>query len=260
MYLRTEHSHGEVETNLTASKTRIAPIKRQTIPRLELLGANVLARLADTIVKALTSIKEISKVVLWTKSFTVLCWIRNHKVWKTYVQNRVDEIRQLTSEFEWRHCPGNLNPVDLPSLGWSGGDLATAETWFKVPDFLKESKDKWPQDPLRSSSDNDEAYTEMMKNLAPIVHSLPGLSMNGLLNIEEVIDPQTYSTKVKLLLVTAFVVRFIKKCRKQPCTRSVELTVDELKEAEKTWIRCIQSTAFVEEIDCLQTGRMNARV
>ncbi len=105
VYLRTEYNNGEVEVNLVASKTRIAPIKRQTIPRLELLGANTLARLVDSIVKALTSIKEIADVILWTDSFTALCWIRNHKLWKSYVQNRVNEIRKLTSEYEWRTLP-----------------------------------------------------------------------------------------------------------------------------------------------------------
>ena len=85
---------------------------------------------------------------------------------------------------------------DLPSRGCSGGDLATAEMWFKGPDFLKESKDKWQQDPLLSSSDNDEAYTEIMKNPALNVHSLSGISINVPLHIEEIIDPQRYSTKV----------------------------------------------------------------
>ena len=90
--LRTEYSIGEVDTNLIASKTRIVPIKKQTIPRLELVGANVLPRLVDSVIKALTSVKEIAKVILWTYSFTTLCWIRNHKLWKIYVQNRVTKL------------------------------------------------------------------------------------------------------------------------------------------------------------------------
>ena len=49
VYLQTEHRNGEVEINLMASKTRVAPIKKQTTPRLELLGANVLAKLTDPI-------------------------------------------------------------------------------------------------------------------------------------------------------------------------------------------------------------------
>jgi hypothetical protein len=93
--------------------------------------------LVDSIIQALTSIKEIADVVLWTDSFTTLCWIRNHKAWKTYVQNRVNEIRELTSNYEWRHCLGELNPADLPSRRCSGRELAEAETWWNGPKFLK---------------------------------------------------------------------------------------------------------------------------
>ena len=41
VYLRTEHANGDIEVNLVASKARVAPIKRQSIPRLELLGATI---------------------------------------------------------------------------------------------------------------------------------------------------------------------------------------------------------------------------
>lgn len=49
VYLYTEYSNGDVDVQLVASKTRVAPLKRQTIPRLELLGALVLARLVDKV-------------------------------------------------------------------------------------------------------------------------------------------------------------------------------------------------------------------
>ena len=128
VYLRTEHKNGEVETNLIPSKTRVAPIKKQSTPRLELLGALILARLVDSILKSLTSLKTAPSVTLWTDSFTTLCWINNGKVWKQFIQQRVKEIRELTRTHEWRHCPGQLNPADLPSRGCHGEELAKNET------------------------------------------------------------------------------------------------------------------------------------
>ena len=119
VYLRTEQKNGEVETNLIASKTRVAPIKKQSTPRLELLGALILARLVDSILKSLTSLKTAPSVTLWTDSFTTLCWKNNDKVWKQFIQQRVKEIRKLTRTHEWRHCAGQLNPADLPSRGTS---------------------------------------------------------------------------------------------------------------------------------------------
>ena len=64
VYLQTEHRNGEVEINLMASKTRVAPIKKQTTPRLELLGANVLAKLTDPILRASTSLTTTPEIVL----------------------------------------------------------------------------------------------------------------------------------------------------------------------------------------------------
>ena len=46
---------------------------------------------------------------------TALCWIKNERTWKPYVQNRVEKIRQLSHWDTWRHCPGDLNPADIPS-------------------------------------------------------------------------------------------------------------------------------------------------
>lgn len=106
-----------------ASKTRVAPIKKQTTPRLELLGANLLARLIKSILRASTSLRATPSVTLWTDSFTTLCWIKNNKAWKQYVQHRVNEIRELTSKHQWRYCPGEVNPADLPSRGCSIQEL-----------------------------------------------------------------------------------------------------------------------------------------
>ena len=128
VYLRTEHCTGEVEVNLMASKTRVAPIKKQTTPRLELMGTNLLARLTDSILRASTSLRATPEVILWTDSFTTLCWIKNNKAWKQHVQHRVNEIRELTNKHQWRHCPGELNPADLPSRGCSVQELKKNET------------------------------------------------------------------------------------------------------------------------------------
>ena len=96
VYLWMEHANGDIEINLVASKTRVAPIKRQSIPRLEFVGATILVRLVKSVKEAMSSLKTPPEVFLWSDSYyTVLCWIRNDKTWKPYVQNRVKEIREL---------------------------------------------------------------------------------------------------------------------------------------------------------------------
>ena len=91
VYLCSTYSDGHIEIRLVASKTRVAPIKRQTIPRLELLGAVISARLFNSISNSLPIDDKIEKFVS-TDSTTTLQWIQNDKPWKQYVQQRVQEI------------------------------------------------------------------------------------------------------------------------------------------------------------------------
>ena len=106
---------------------------KQTIPRLELLGALSLAQL---VVKFKSLIAEVHKTIYWTDSMTALCWIKNQRIWKQYVQHQVDEIRSLTPKETWRHCPSHLNPADLPLCGLTAKVLVTCKTWWKGPQFL----------------------------------------------------------------------------------------------------------------------------
>ena len=100
--------------SLIASKTRVAPLLKQTIPRLELLGAVLLARLMTTIKDALgDSIKD---CICFTDSQVTLHWIKGtERSWRPFVQNRVAEIRGKVPTHCWRHCRGRDNPADLPS-------------------------------------------------------------------------------------------------------------------------------------------------
>ena len=125
-YLRTIYSDGTVTSRLVAAKTRVAPLKKQLIPRLELLGALILARLSDTI---LTAMARSTEIVYWVDSMTTLFWIKGDKPWKQCVANRVREIHQLTSKDHWKHCPGHLNPADLPSHGLSEDRLLNSNLW-----------------------------------------------------------------------------------------------------------------------------------
>ena len=70
IYLRSDYDDGHVEVNLITAKTRVAPAKRQTIPRLELLGATILVRLAKTVQNVLPRKLE---AVYWVDSMTVVC-------------------------------------------------------------------------------------------------------------------------------------------------------------------------------------------
>ncbi|XP_073246936.1 uncharacterized protein [Porites lutea] len=52
VYLRTVYEAGDVDVRLIASKTKVAPPKKQSIPILELMGAYILSKLVDTVFNA----------------------------------------------------------------------------------------------------------------------------------------------------------------------------------------------------------------
>ena len=69
VFIRVENANS-VDVALIGGKTRIAPNKDITIPRLELLAAAITARLADSLVKAMKI--ENPKIEFWSDSSTVL--------------------------------------------------------------------------------------------------------------------------------------------------------------------------------------------
>ena len=77
---------------LVASKTRIAPLKQLTIPRLELMSAKILVTLMSAVKAALKSQVNIDSVHYWLDSQTALYWINDSSEWKQFVQHRVNEI------------------------------------------------------------------------------------------------------------------------------------------------------------------------
>ena len=107
----------------------------------------------------------------------------------------------------------------------------------------------WPKERGRSEIDENEAYVEITKPKAQptITRSLNTVSNRApILNIATIMDCKRYSTKTKLLRVTALVKRFIDNARGRR-SASVELTAEDLRAAEKLWIKSIQPNSFVEE-------------
>ena len=114
------------------------------IPRLELTAARVTARLATTVREALKEF-GIKKVYMWSDSCTVLNWLERRVQYQQFVEHRVKEIEQLTSEAEWRYCQTNQNPADLGTRGKSPVQLSESDLWWKGPPWL--ISEKWPEQP-----------------------------------------------------------------------------------------------------------------
>ncbi|GFV12717.1 integrase catalytic domain-containing protein [Trichonephila clavipes] len=135
VYCKSKNLKSETLVRLITSKSRVAPIKSLTIPRLELCAAVLLAKLVKRVVAALQL--ETAEIYLWSDSMIVLAWLRKEPMdLKTFVQNRVAKIQELYPNQLWRHVPSDQNPADLVSRGVDPEKLLQQNLWFNGPTFL----------------------------------------------------------------------------------------------------------------------------
>ena len=141
-YLRAEDDDG-VELSFVIGKCRIAPMKQQTIPKLELQAALYSVRLRQ-LISADHDI-QIQTVTHWTDSMTVLQWLHSaHKRQQVFVANRVGEILDQSTVDEWRHVKGTMNPADIGTRGVTVSQLLESE-WLNGPAWLRQNPGSWPK-------------------------------------------------------------------------------------------------------------------
>ncbi|XP_062708809.1 uncharacterized protein LOC115266910 [Aedes albopictus] len=111
IYARSVDPEGRVTIQLLAAKTRVAPLKRLSLPRLELCAAVVAAQLHGRVNEALDM--NIASSFFWSDSTVTLQWLKSPpNTWKTFVANRVSEIQTTTHGARWNHVAGSQNPVE----------------------------------------------------------------------------------------------------------------------------------------------------
>jgi hypothetical protein len=204
VYILYEHEAG-VKCNLVASKTRVAPMSEQSIPRLELLGCLISARLVDNIRKALQDFLKIHAIFFWSDSTVALNWIGSVcKEYKQFVENRVQEIRRLTDPNDWRYCPTKDNPADIASSGKS----VSNDKWWYGPTFLLNLKDSWPVQPSQGEESKNKLQ-ELKTSKQTLMAAVVDTDVQPELSIEKLLKRSKYSKLETLLRVTAYVQRFV---------------------------------------------------
>ena len=138
-YIKTTGNQ-ETTTRFLMGKTRVAPLRQTTIPRLELQAALYAARLKKTIEDEMDF--KFDKIFLWSDSTTVLSWIKNFKLkHKMYIGNRIAEIRDLTNTNQWNYVNTKDNPADQGTRGLTATEMTEKSFWLQGPHFLLSSSD-----------------------------------------------------------------------------------------------------------------------
>ena len=237
-YLRLVNGTGQVSCSFMLAKSRLAPLKSTTIPRLELAAAVEAVKLDKTLTRELQI--PIDNSVFWSDSMIVLWYLQHEeKRFQTFVANRVATIRDHCSPHQWRHVPSELNPADDASRGLSAQEILHCERWWQGPDFLLGSPQSWPQQPDFKCSDLED-MAEIKQS--PLVYTT-------------VVEPdivgeliQRYLSWHRLKKAIAWILRFKSYLKCHSCSKG-PLTVEELRQAERAIILYTQKTMSVDDPD-----------
>ena len=161
VYLRVPDTDESFKVSLVLSRGRVAPVKKVSVPRLELMGALLCARLS-VFVKTALHLNNV-QMYCWTDSKVVLSWIKGDpNRWKTFVANRVTEIQSLTPPVQWHHSPGKDNPADVISRGAFAEDFISCTLRQNGPAWLYEYSASMPQAATLSTPD------ELLSDSGPV--------------------------------------------------------------------------------------------
>ena len=205
VYMRVEYE-ARVECQIVSSKTRVAPLAKQTIPRLELLSNLTASRLLKSVSQALRDDVRIDEVFNWTDSMISLWWITNtDKEYKQFVENPVAEIRRNSPPEQWRYSPTADNPADIASWAVRSIELKESSLWLHGPEILSKTGEQWPVQPKVVQA--REELSEL-KSSKPAVSSLVTTSVEGKEeepSPDNFINPENFGSLTKLMRVTVLV-------------------------------------------------------
>ncbi|XP_058816368.1 uncharacterized protein LOC131679652 [Topomyia yanbarensis] len=236
-YLRFEEG-GVVECALVGAKTKVAPLRFVSIPRLELQAAVIGARLANSITES-HKLKPMQRF-FWTDARDVHCWLNSdHRKYSQFVAVRISEMLELTEQHEWNWIPSKLNIADEATKWQKLPDLAPTSRWFRGLEFLWGPKEGWPDNISKFGDTIEEKRVKVLHHFEE----------------RAIFEWEKFSRWKRLLRHVAFVKRFPANIRKKIVKQPVEsgpLSHEELKEAELTILKFVQDSEFAREIQHLR--------
>ena len=238
-------------------KPFVAPLRKKSIPRLELLGCLALSRMCETCQKTLdfTKIKEADRI-LWVDSTTVLSWVRTPpREFRPFISARVAKIQETVGTEDFRYIRSGSNPADALTRGIEPECLAD---WLEGPSFLKLPESDWPQF-QEDAQTKDESAEEIKKEKKP-----PSKTLRSAQNVKESnanlsSDERTDNPILSHLLAScssfskvrrslAYVLRFVGNARKRNVKKGA-ISVSELKSSENLLFKWCQVNLDIASLE-----------
>lgn len=224
-YVRFELKDGTFSSRLFAAKSRIAPIRQITVPRLELCAAVLAARLRRVIERE-TSFK-FERVLHLTDSMIVRSQIQNESHgFGAFVGTRVAEIQTHTDTNEWWWVATDGNAADYATRPQQAPCLGSESVWQKGPNYLTLSMDQWPIDKPCMKELPDKNTVSLQCNIVQTVGT-------------PLVDIEKFSCYNRMIKITALILSIARKRTFKGILYA--LTPDNLKEAEKYWVKMVQN-------------------
>lgn len=254
-FLKLTNDKGLVHCALMMGKSRVAPLKQTTIPRMELTAAMMAVNVDKMMRKELEI--DLQDSAFWTDSTAVLKYIANEALrLKTFVANRIAAIKENTNVEQWNHVDTSENPADCASRGLTVEKFLANHSWTQGPSFLKDaSRKKTEGHKCMNFSEDDQEVRKTMLVLSTVTED----SAVGRLISH-------YSSWLRLKRAIAWILRakdiLMLKSRKgrekvitvKPSLHQEPLTVEELNRAEMEIVQYCQQCSFQSEISALKKG------
>lgn len=244
VYIRHLSKDNTINTSLVIAKSKIAPIKKISIPRLELCGALLLAKLLKYSLNVFSSTINFSNTFAWCDSTIVLYWLKGepHR-WNTFICNRVTQILENIPLSAWHHVKSEDNPADVASRGLLPSGLVKNISWWAGPLWLRLPRENWP--PLISLI--PETQEEQRKVVLSAINEYSFI--NWLF--------QKFSALSTIVRIVCYILRFVYNCRHSDNRQILPISSAQFENALHMIIKDVQSQTFSHEIVTLkEKGRL----